>query len=168
MIAPESMLGTSVDAKITSVGRWSVFGEVTETLVFVEDAAHLGRALAGSPFSNSCENCECSGNHPMPCECLVENSCGQQISSTEHEDHTKTAMDGSHSERNFIDSTKSVLPRKRRPQGESNEIKLVNNREAARMSSKLVAIDWILLGGIALSFITSSIVLILLSSNMFS
>ncbi|XP_042390029.1 threonylcarbamoyladenosine tRNA methylthiotransferase-like [Zingiber officinale] len=165
VIAPESMLGTSVDAKITSVGRWSVFGEITETPVFVEDAAHLGRPLAGS--SISCVNCECSED-PMPCQCLGENSCGQQISSTEHEGHTKTAMNGSHSEITFIASTKSMPLRKRRPQGESNEINLVNNQEAAHVCSKLVAIDWILLGGIALSFITSSVVLILLSSNLFS
>ncbi|KAG6508055.1 hypothetical protein ZIOFF_033410 [Zingiber officinale] len=121
VIAPESMLGTSVDAKITSVGRWSVFGEITETPVFVEDAAHLGRPLAGS--SISCVNCECSED-PMPCQCLGENSCGQQISSTEHEGHTKTAMNGSHSEITFIASTKSMPLRKRRPQGESNEINL--------------------------------------------
>ncbi|KAG6504619.1 hypothetical protein ZIOFF_036953 [Zingiber officinale] len=121
VIAPDSMLGTSVDAKITSVGRWSVFGEITETPVFVEDAAHLGRPLAGS--SNSCVNCECSED-PMPCQCLGENSCGQQISSTEHEGHTNTAMNGSHGEITFIASTKSMPPRKRRPQGESNEINL--------------------------------------------
>ncbi|XP_074574562.1 uncharacterized protein LOC141831010 [Curcuma longa] len=167
VIAPESMLGTSVDAKITSVGRWSVFGEITETPVFVQGAACLGRPLAGSPSSNSCANCDCSED-PMPCQCLIENSCGQQISSTEHEGHSKTAMDGSHNERNSIDSTASMLLRKRRPQRESNEIKLVNKQEAARTSSKLVAIDWILLGGIVLSFITSSVVLILLSSNLFS
>lgn len=32
VVGPESMLGTSAIVKITSVGRWSVFGEVIEIL----------------------------------------------------------------------------------------------------------------------------------------
>ncbi|XWS23394.1 hypothetical protein CRYUN_Cryun28dG0010300 [Craigia yunnanensis] len=48
IIAPESILGTSAMVKITSVGRWSVFGEVIETLSQV----NVKMAPECSPCSN--------------------------------------------------------------------------------------------------------------------
>ena len=38
VIAPDSLLGTSANVKITSVGRWSVFGYVIEGSVAVGEA----------------------------------------------------------------------------------------------------------------------------------
>ncbi|VVA94997.1 unnamed protein product [Arabis nemorensis] len=71
--APESMLGTSAMARITSVGRWSVFGEVIETLssatTNVETQAREEKKTPSSSDSITCENCDCSAE-----------SCGEEKS----------------------------------------------------------------------------------------
>lgn len=56
------MLGTSAMARITSVGRWSVFGDVIETLssANVEKHAREEKKPPCSSDSITCENCTCS------------------------------------------------------------------------------------------------------------
>ncbi|WOL12916.1 threonylcarbamoyladenosine tRNA methylthiotransferase [Canna indica] len=170
VVAPDSMLGTSVDVKITSVGRWSVFGEAIESPSLGEKVSHVGSPIAGSPScSDSCNNCDCLKD-PEPCQCLIDNSCGQQINNSSHEDPI-SVMDGNHSGRNFITSIQSLLVRKRRSRGpektcEGNSLKLINHQETSGTSSKLVVMDWILIGGIVVSFFTSVVLLMMLSSEI--
>ncbi|ESQ27994.1 hypothetical protein EUTSA_v10018307mg [Eutrema salsugineum] len=68
---PESMLGTSAIARITSVGRWSVFGEVIETLstAKVEPQAREEKKPPCSSDAITCETCTCSAE-----------SCGEEKS----------------------------------------------------------------------------------------
>ncbi|KAK8677495.1 hypothetical protein V6N13_143029 [Hibiscus sabdariffa] len=85
VIAPESNLGTSAMVKITSMGRWSVFGEVIETLTQVnmktapETVANQEKL---SPCSNQYESCACSKD-PEPCSCGPD-ICGGQIELEEY------------------------------------------------------------------------------------
>lgn len=65
--APESMLGTSAMARITSVGRWSVFGEVIETLSSA--TTNVETQAREESDSITCENCDCSAE-----------SCGEEKS----------------------------------------------------------------------------------------
>ncbi|KAF5954789.1 hypothetical protein HYC85_007645 [Camellia sinensis] len=78
VIGPETMLGTSAIVKITSVGRWSVFGEVIETLNQINgNIASSERKSNGNkctPCSNLEEACACS-REPEPCACEMT-SCG--------------------------------------------------------------------------------------------
>lgn len=78
VIAPESMLGTSAIVKITSVGRWSVFGEVIEAINHINDESSLRNNKPSqakcSPCSNPAESCACT-REPEPCPCGQE-SCG--------------------------------------------------------------------------------------------
>lgn len=78
VIAPESMLGTSAIVKITSVGRWSVFGEVIEAIDHINDESSLRNNKPSqakcSPCSNPAESCACT-REPEPCPCGQE-SCG--------------------------------------------------------------------------------------------
>lgn len=78
VIAPESMLGTSAIVKITSVGRWSVFGEVIEAINHINDESSLRNNKPSqakcSPCSNPAESCACT-REPEPCPCGPE-SCG--------------------------------------------------------------------------------------------
>lgn len=80
VIAPESMLGTSAIVKITCVGRWSVFGEVIETINHINDISSLRNIMPSqakcSPCSNSDDSCV-STREPEPCPCGPE-SCGGQ------------------------------------------------------------------------------------------
>ncbi|KFK41625.1 hypothetical protein AALP_AA2G152100, partial [Arabis alpina] len=59
---PESMLGTSAMARITSVGRWSVFGEVIETLssANVVTQSQEEKKPPCSSDSITCGTCDCS------------------------------------------------------------------------------------------------------------
>ncbi|CAA7052403.1 unnamed protein product [Microthlaspi erraticum] len=60
---PESMLGTSAIARITSVGRWSVFGDVIETLTSANVETQAPREETKPPCSSdvkTCETCDCS------------------------------------------------------------------------------------------------------------
>ncbi|XP_026388419.1 threonylcarbamoyladenosine tRNA methylthiotransferase-like [Papaver somniferum] len=93
VIAPEAMLGTSTDVKITSVGRWSVFGEVIDTPKSDMEKETGSRerksidekmfACSGVPTypneslpcSDMDESCACS-REPEPCACAGQ-SCGE-------------------------------------------------------------------------------------------
>ncbi|MBA0808718.1 hypothetical protein Gohar_024433, partial [Gossypium harknessii] len=80
IVAPETILGTSAIVKITSVGRWSVFGEVLETLpqVNVKMAPDkVSNQEKHSPCSNQYDSCACS-KEPEPCSCGPD-ICGGQI-----------------------------------------------------------------------------------------
>ncbi|GLT64545.1 hypothetical protein SLA2020_370310 [Shorea laevis] len=83
VIGPESMLGTSAIVKITSVGRWSVFGEVIETLnQTTERTVPLRRKSNqenASACCNSYDSCACL-NGQEPCSCGPD-SCGAQLTS---------------------------------------------------------------------------------------
>lgn len=87
IVAPESMLGTSAIVKITSVGRWSVFGEVVETLNQINEKtenASLKKMLNEdkcSPCSDPCENSSCS-RVPEPCACGPKSCEGQNTLET--------------------------------------------------------------------------------------
>lgn len=75
MVGPRSMLGSSAIIKITSVGRWSVFGEVIEVLTQNNRDRNY---VKGSPCSNSQENCACS-KEPESCACS-DSTCCQTVS----------------------------------------------------------------------------------------
>lgn len=74
MVGPRSMLGSSAIVKITSVGRWSVFGEVIEVLT--QNNRDRNKAK-GSPCTNSHENCACS-KEPESCACASTSCCQTQ------------------------------------------------------------------------------------------
>ncbi|XP_020573710.1 threonylcarbamoyladenosine tRNA methylthiotransferase [Phalaenopsis equestris] len=71
VIAPETMLGTSAEVKITSVGRWSVFGEFIKSSTELNLSVRRAHQAAKCPACNSCENlCSCSSEP----ECYSANS----------------------------------------------------------------------------------------------
>ncbi|XP_038989122.1 uncharacterized protein LOC103701320 isoform X2 [Phoenix dactylifera] len=171
VIASESMLGTSTDVKITSVGRWSVFGEVIET----HSSGNIN--LEAAPCQeDSCESCACS-REPEPCPCTVQN-LGQQIGNGGHEETPIAMVMNSSTTRyhiggTFISALQSMQLRKRKLQGpvkmnDVNANKFQENQKTSRMSGKLATMDWILLSGMIVSFLTTIALVILLSSRMLS
>lgn len=66
---PESILGTSAIARITSVGRWSVFGEVIETLSSTNVATKV-REEKKPPCTSDVSTCETWA-------CSAESCCGE-------------------------------------------------------------------------------------------
>ncbi|KAG5233192.1 threonylcarbamoyladenosine tRNA methylthiotransferase [Salix suchowensis] len=80
IVAQESMLGTSAIVKITSVGRWSVFGEVIETVNQINHKSKSVEKMLGEEKCSPCSNsCACS-SEPEPCAGGPE-SCGGQNAS---------------------------------------------------------------------------------------
>uniref|UniRef100_A0A0E0KQU9 Threonylcarbamoyladenosine tRNA methylthiotransferase n=1 Tax=Oryza punctata TaxID=4537 RepID=A0A0E0KQU9_ORYPU len=92
VIAPDSMLGTSADVKITSVGRWSVFGEVIEGSVVAKETHEQNHAELQEEYrlsqveeanccaTDSCGACACSDAaqqcNPGPQRNSTPQSCG--------------------------------------------------------------------------------------------
>ncbi|OMO53985.1 Methylthiotransferase [Corchorus capsularis] len=136
VIAPESMLGTSAIAKITSVGRWSVFGEVIETLTQA-NLKSVSKKVPNqencSPCSNQFESCACS-KEPEPC------SCGPD-SSREHSvlEECTVSMNGSRMEDRSNKNPIGWLLRKRR----NHEHKKAENGGGPGLKKKR---DWALGG----------------------
>ena len=99
VIAPDSLLGTSANVKITSVGRWSVSGDVIEGSVAVGEAPkqtsaklqkediHQQVEEAGCCATDSCGACACSNEAqqfgPERCEDTshAPQTCGDVYSS---------------------------------------------------------------------------------------
>lgn len=149
VIAPHSLMGMSAIVKITSVGRWSVFGELIETLNQVNDDIPL-KEEKFSP--EKCSPCSVPGE---TCACEPE-SCEGKI----------TMEGGSVSRKDMLpkdENSQSLLKwllRKRknhRQKMAENEIVLVSKKMEERDQGSLNSwdlVDRILLGGIFVSILT--------------
>ncbi|KAM1204070.1 hypothetical protein ACFX13_020300 [Malus domestica] len=156
--APESMLGTSAIAKITSVGRWSVFGEVIETIPHINDKTASTNETRSQekcfPGANNCETCACS-TEPETCACGPE-SCGGQATSGECAVMKNVVLLEDRNNRNLL----GWLLRKRKNQVEKrveNEIGLGSQKkqeQAQRRLGEWGVVDRALLGGMLVSFLT--------------
>ncbi|OVA11473.1 TRAM domain [Macleaya cordata] len=112
VIAPETMLGTSTDVKITSVGRWSVFGEMIETPSDMKEKtiSHERKPIPDKslpcsdksipnkclPCSDMDESCACS-REPEPCACAVQSCREKNVvdeSTTKMEDRNRKNLIG--------------------------------------------------------------------------
>nr|XP_043637510.1 threonylcarbamoyladenosine tRNA methylthiotransferase [Erigeron canadensis] len=75
VVGPESLLGSSAIVKITSVGRWSVFGDVIEILdqsndiKSQTDKKDTSIQERCSPCSSQEDTCACLSKKPEPCAC---------------------------------------------------------------------------------------------------
>ncbi|KAM1621528.1 hypothetical protein ACFX1X_020274 [Malus domestica] len=156
--APESMLGTSAITKITSVGRWSVFGEVIETIPHINDKTASTNETRSQekcfPGANNCETCACS-TEPETCAC-GPGSCGGQATPGECA-VTKNAVPlEDRNNRNLL----GWLLRKRKNQVEKrveNEIGLGSQKKQEQAQGRLGewgVVDRALLGGMLVSFLT--------------
>ncbi|XP_068305901.1 uncharacterized protein [Pyrus communis] len=172
--SPESMLGTSAIAKITSVGRWSVFGEVIETIPHINDRTASTNETRSQekcfPGANNCETCACS-TEPETCACGPE-SCGGQATPGECAVTKNAVLLEDRNNRNLL----GWLLRKRKNRDEKrmeNEICLGSQKkqeQAQGRSGEWGFVDRALLGGMLVSFLTIVTLLVhlgfrILSSN---
>ncbi|KAI0528562.1 hypothetical protein KFK09_001104 [Dendrobium nobile] len=160
VIAPDNMLGTSKEVKITSVGRWSVFGEVIETSTEVK--AHRGAESA-------CDNlCPCSSES----ECNSTNLKNSiAIATITHKEASADNVSSSSKNgrlRTFISSIKPVLLRRRFKGSEGNQsIQKIEDTKRF-VGSNLSMVDGMLVGGLIVSLLTMILVLIILFYQMLS
>ncbi|GMN40293.1 hypothetical protein TIFTF001_009507 [Ficus carica] len=154
--APESMLGTSAIVKITSVGRWSVFGEVIETL---QDVKYKTTSSRGSSAEDKCSPCSDPCNTCVPsrlqetCDCGPEGCGGTTLE--ESAVSTNAISQEDQSSRNPI----GWLLRKRKTQkiAESevaSEFKETQEWVGESKGTSWNAVDRVLLAGMLVSFTT--------------
>ena len=160
VIGPEAMLGTSALVKITSVGRWSVFGEVIETIVTKH---HKTTALEDMPIqakvppcSNAHETCACSVE-PEACACGAESCCKGPVALDEKDDSSRNIpLPEEPKRKNLVE----WLLRKRKshvPKREERESPVVSERKQASAGGSMSewgVVDRILVGGILISIFT--------------
>ncbi|KAH7834046.1 hypothetical protein Vadar_012187 [Vaccinium darrowii] len=159
VVGPETMLGTSAIAKITSVGRWSVFGEVLEILTKSKDnAGPSERESNGNkckPCSDLDETCSCS-KEPQACACEMP-SCGEETIVTDGNQMTRVE------ERNHQNVIRWLLRKRRSQKKTENGIVLEpkENPEVYRGRIREWALfDRALLGAILVSLFTVIVILL--------
>ncbi|CAI0396636.1 unnamed protein product [Linum tenue] len=164
IVAPQTMLGSSAMVKITSVGRWSVFGEVIETLTQADKRTSAKERLSSevkcSPCVDQDESCACSGDKAAaPCSCGPE-GCGEQQNSagTDTASHNQQLLDAQDKTSligNFLSRRRKTDPTRklgdsRTASGDS--LKQENSREEA--PGEWGFVDRVFLGGLILSLFT--------------
>ncbi|KAK4413366.1 Threonylcarbamoyladenosine tRNA methylthiotransferase [Sesamum alatum] len=150
VVGPETMLGTSAMVKITSVGRWSVFGEVIEILT--ENVISGENGVDKIPCSNLNETC-CS-KESETCACGLT-SCREQTEKNNLSVSKDDQKPGDYRSQNLI----GWLLRKRK----NNSLRKIENdmvsemEEKQRTSTKVhdwALVDKALLIGIFMSLLT--------------
>lgn len=132
VIGPDTLLGTSAMVKITSVGRWSVFGELIETL---SEQHHVKSSIKSLSVEDICSPCseQTKSCEPSSCACQEE-GCGEKLNSKE--EHLATQ------------------PNIRQRKQVSNIVNLAESLEHHGSGKVTSLIDRALVGGIILSLFT--------------
>ncbi|KAH9692318.1 threonylcarbamoyladenosine tRNA methylthiotransferase [Citrus sinensis] len=154
-----NMLGTSALVKITSVGRWSVFGEVIKILNQVDDKIASNRRISSQVGQGKCsscssqnEPCACS-NEPDPSACGLE-CCEGKITLEEGQVSWIDRFAEDINSQNVI----GWLLRKRKNQlkGVENDIALGSKKKQEWVggnTGEWGVVDRALLGGMLVSFL---------------
>ncbi|XP_021895969.1 threonylcarbamoyladenosine tRNA methylthiotransferase isoform X2 [Carica papaya] len=166
VIAPEGLLGTSAIVKITSVGRWSVFGEVIEIVNQPNNKTATNWRVSSehkcSSLSDPYKPCSCSGLSES-CACGPESCRGQQSNFSKRElleDQSKRNLAGW-----FLRKRNNLVRKKIQSEKASG----VKKQEQSRGSTgEWDFIDRVLLGGMLVSSFTVIILLIYLYITLLS
>lgn len=157
MIAPDDMLGTSAMVKITSVGRWSVFGEVIETINQASDNKALNKQVPNQDTPSLCYNpakkTGVSSEEPESCACGNDSCCGQNTLEKSDDNSRGTVVPQNQNNRNFI----GWILRKRKHLHKRVESELASGSVKKQEGSSMRKWDYVdkaLLGGISISILT--------------
>ncbi|KAM0005620.1 putative tRNA (N(6)-L-threonylcarbamoyladenosine(37)-C(2))-methylthiotransferase [Helianthus debilis subsp. tardiflorus] len=147
VVGPDSLLGSSAMVKITSVGRWSVFGDVIEILTESSDIAIPSddkdtiNKERSSPCSNQEDACVCSPAKSEPWACESD-ACGSNCCNIAAND---LAQNG---------PTNTSLLLRRKPSPAMVETEGNSNQKLATGNVHWGLLDTALIGGIFISFLT--------------
>ncbi|KAK9713706.1 hypothetical protein RND81_06G045900 [Saponaria officinalis] len=149
--APETLLGASAKVKITSVGRWSVFGQVLEVLNPYTNETTSDQNKSSHNKSSPC------GATDEPCACSVEpGSCCSAVSDKPSEDGQH--LHGLRNRSNLImKGSENTNPRESNLEVDSSKLKGSTRRWNL--------VDKALVAGIVLSLLTAIYLLLQLRSR---
>ncbi|KAH6836010.1 Methylthiotransferase [Perilla frutescens var. hirtella] len=150
VVGPERLLGTSAMVKITSVGRWSVFGEVLEILT--ENVTSRGKR---DDKISTCSdlNETCCSKESETCACGLTSSCGQ----TDVKTVSFAPVDKDQRDVRSQDLIGWLLRKRKNSSRRNNESEVLESDEKGGTRERVqewVLIDRALLFGILLSFFT--------------
>ncbi|KAK9110091.1 hypothetical protein Sjap_018151 [Stephania japonica] len=152
VIAPEFMLGTSTDVKITSVGRWSVFGELLEVPKKREEASPCNRKSISDEPSISCPDkvSSCS-TESGACACEIQSCEGQNDmkETTERPINKDNPFSSDHISGNSVNQS---LRKRKIDEKESRELQQPSTMEEKLGTRRFSIIDWGLIVGMLGSF----------------
>ncbi|KAF9601447.1 hypothetical protein IFM89_020214 [Coptis chinensis] len=159
VVAPETMLGTSTEVKITSVGRWSVFGEVIGTANLIKrPRSYESNNVPEEHHACSTQNeaCPCS-TEPESCACALQKFGDQSalLEVTLPKDKGNQYLHGSLV--SWLGKRKGQAKENRKYENAESKEKLETIK---RNMTKFSVIDWVLLGGMLVSFITIVVLLL--------
>ncbi|KAK2433222.1 CDK5RAP1 protein [Trifolium repens] len=156
VIAPDNILGSSALAKITSVGRWSVFGEIIETINHASDNKALNKQVPNQDMSSLCCNqtktCVTS-EVPESCACgNVDSCCSQSTLETTDNSRDTVVLPQNQNSKNLF----GWILRKRKNLQIRVESELASGSDIKQEKSmkKWDFVDKALLGGITISILT--------------
>jgi threonylcarbamoyladenosine tRNA methylthiotransferase CDKAL1 len=156
VIAPDNILGSSALAKITSVGRWSVFGEIIETINHASDNKALNKQVPNQDMSSLCCNqtktCVTS-EVPESCACgNVDSCCSQSTLETTDNSRDTVVLPQNQNSKNLF----GWILRKRKNLQKRVESELASGSDIKQEKSmkKWDFVDKALLGGITISILT--------------
>ncbi|KAL7118251.1 hypothetical protein ACP275_03G123900 [Erythranthe tilingii] len=150
VVGPESMLGSSATVKITSVGRWSVFGEVIE--IHSQNTKPRKNSARVEKISCSDSKETCCSEESETCACGLSSGCGQTEEATEVSVLKDDQKTGEIRSQNLI----GYLLRKRKNSShrkiENQVVKEMDGNEGT--SNDWAFVDKALLVGIVMSLLT--------------
>lgn len=167
--APDDMLGASAMVKITSVGRWSVFGEIIETVNHASDSKALNKQVPNKDMPSLCSNpakTDVFSEEPESCAC-GNDICCDQITLKKSDDSRGTVVPvQNQNSRNFI----GWILRNRKHLHKRVESEVVSGSDKKQESSmkKWDFFDKALLGGISISILTIIVLLVCLRFSVVS
>ncbi|XP_045827633.1 threonylcarbamoyladenosine tRNA methylthiotransferase isoform X2 [Trifolium pratense] len=156
VIAPDNMLGSSALAKITSVGRWSVFGEIIETINHASDNKALNKQVPNQHMSSLCcnqTNTCVTSEVPESCACgNVDSCCSQSTLETADNSRDTVVLPQKQNSKNLF----GWILRKRKNLHKRVESELASGSDIKQEKSmkKWDFVDKALLGGISISILT--------------
>lgn len=174
VVGPGSMLGTSAIIRITSVGRWSVFGEVIETLNSAKDNAESkersDRSEKCCSLSNLEDSCACAAELDA-CACADESCGGQNL--TEEKGGSLSKNDSWADDRSNINVfgwflRKRKNHRTKKMEDDTSAQHIMRQESASGSMHMWTAVDRLLLGGVCASFLTVLALLLYLASSILS
>ncbi|XP_027353619.1 threonylcarbamoyladenosine tRNA methylthiotransferase [Abrus precatorius] len=167
VLAPDDMLGTSATVKITSVGRWSVFGEVIEKVNHVSGNKALNKLVPNQDMPSLCYSpAKTSGIsvEPESCACGNDGCCSQSTVNGKSDNSRGTVVLQNQNKRNFI----GWILRKRKHLHKRVESELVSGSVQKQEGSgrKWDLVDKALLCGISISILTIIALIVSVSSRV--
>ncbi|KAJ1388575.1 TRAM domain [Sesbania bispinosa] len=166
VLAPDNMLGTSAMVKITSVGRWSVFGEVIEMVHHVSDNKALNKPVPNEDTPLCCNTAKTDGfsEEPESCACGNDSCCSQSTLEKSSDNSRGTVVPQNQNNRNLF----GWILRKRKHLHKRVDSELasesVNKQEGS--TRKWDFLDKALLGGISISILTIIAILVALTFSV--